>query len=293
MTRKELAGLLENGALLLDGATGSNLRAAGMPVGVCAEAWILEHRDVMIGLQRAYIEAGSRVILAPTFGGNRVNLRMYGLEARFDALNHELVALSKEASGGRAFVAGDMTTLGKPVDAPDGLSYDALLEVYREQAAALLDAGVDLFAIETMMGVNECCAAVEAVRSLCDLPVFCTLSLDGVGGAYFDGDAVSAAETLPALGVDAVGINCGQGPSLYANIVRDMVERAGVPVIAKPNAGLPTMTADGRAVYSLSPNRFAREMLDLYRAGATILGGCCGTTPDHIRALRARLDALV
>ena len=285
MTRKEFQQLLQAGPVFLDGATGSNLRAAGMPAGVNTESWVLEHPDVLMALQRAYAEAGSQIVCAPTFGANAVSLSLYGLKERVWELNHALVALSKRAVEGRALVAADMTTTGKRADG-DEISYDALLNVYRQQAEAELDAGVDLFIIETMLGITECSAAIEAVRGLCDLPILCTMTLDAVGGAYFDGDAETLAQSLPELGADAVGVNCGQGPELYESVVSRMAELTSAPIIAKPNAGMPEIRADGSAVYAMSPTKFAREMRALQRAGARILGGCCGTTPEHIRALR-------
>lgn len=285
MTRREFQTMLENAPIILDGATGSNLRAAGMPVGISTEAWVLEHPDILMDLQRAYVEAGSQIVCASTFGANAVSLAMYGQEARMRELNHALVAISKKAVGGRALVAGDMTTTGKRVDG-DEISYSDLMQVYRDQAEAQLEAGVDLFIVETMLGLTECSAAVEAIRSLCDLPIFCTMTLDAVGGAYFDGDAEAMAQSLPEIGADAVGVNCGQGPELYENVIRCMAENTQAAIIAKPNAGLPVIQPDGKAVYSMSPGKFGREMKKLYKAGARILGGCCGTTPEHIRMIR-------
>ena len=286
MTREEFRKMIENGPVILDGATGSNLRAAGLPVGVCTEAWVLEHPEILMDLQRAYADAGSNIVYAPTFGGNRLNLEMYGMADRLVEMNHALVEISRKAVGNRALVAGDITTTGKPVDVPGGIAYADLLEVYRQQAQALFDAGVDLFVVETMLGVSECSAAIEGIRSVCDLPVFCTLSLDGVGGAYFDGDAEQAAQLLPDLGADAVGVNCGQGPELYESVIARMAALTDVPLIAKPNAGMPQITEDGRAVYSMTPGKFARGMQKLQKAGARILGGCCGTTPEHIAMLK-------
>ena len=286
MTRSEFQALLNGGAILLDGATGSNLRASGMPVGVCTEQWVLEHPEVLQNLQRDYVDAGSRIVYAPSFGANRLSLSMYGLEDKLAEMNRALVQLPRDAVGGRAYVAGDMATCGKPVDVEGGVSYDTLIEVYREQAQLLVDAGVDLIGLETMMGVTECSAAIEAVRSVCDLPVMCTLTLDAVGAAYFDGDAELAAQTLPALGADAIGVNCGQGPELYVSVIQRMRSHTDLPLIAKPNAGLPVIQSDGSAVYGMSPGKFAREMVQLKKAGASILGGCCGTTPEHIRMLK-------
>ncbi len=285
MTREAFNALFNAAPVILDGATGSNLRAAGMPAGVCTEAWILEHPEALRSLQRAYAEAGSQIIYAPTFGANRFTLAMYGMEDRVEEMNRRLVALSLEAVDGRAMVAGDITTTGKPVGAEGAPGYEELLDIYAQQARAQLAAGVELFAIETMLGVTECSAAIEAVRSICDLPILCTMTLDAVGGAYFDGDAEQAAQQLPLLGADAVGVNCGQGPELYEGVIARMAEVSEVPLIAKPNAGLPVMQPDGTALYSMSPGRFARSMLRLKNCGARMLGGCCGTTPEHIAML--------
>ena len=286
MTRSGFQALLRNGTVILDGATGSNLRASGMPVGVCTEQWVLEHPEVLQDLQRAYVEAGSQIVYAPSFSANRLSLSMYALEDKLAEMNRALVQLSRDAVGDRAYVAGDMATCGKPVDVEGGVRYEELIEVYREQAQLLVDAGVDLIGLETMMGVTECSAAIEAIRSVCDLPVMCTLTLDAVGAAYFDGDAELAAQTLPALGADAIGVNCGQGPELYVSVIQRMRAHTDLPLIAKPNAGLPVIQSDGSAVYGMSPGKFAREMLQLRKAGASILGGCCGTTPEHIRMLK-------
>ena len=273
---------------LLDGATGSALRARGMPVGVCAERWILSAPQPLLDLQRAYLAAGSDVIYAPTFGANRVLLGHYGLQDEVQTLNRELVQLSREAVGPAALLAGDMTTTGTPVAPGDDSAYAGLLEIYREQAEALLRAGVDLFAVETMMGVTECMAAVEAIRSLCDAPILCTLSVYSDGKCYFDGSAEEAAELLPGLGADAVGINCSSGPDQMGSVVR-MMKRAApdTPIAAKPNAGLPTILETGEAVYSMGPADFARHMQALKADGARLLGGCCGTEPAYIAALRA------
>lgn len=285
MTRKEFRQMTASGPIILDGATGSNLRSAGLPAGVSTESWVLEHPDVLSALQRAYADAGSQIIYAPTFGANAITQALYGREEEADAMNRALVEISKRAVGGRALIAGDMTTTGKRVDGGE-IDYTQLMNVYRRQAQALLEAGVDLFVIETMLGLTESSAAIEAVRSICDLPILCTLTLDAIGGAYFDGDAEQAAQSLPELGADAIGVNCGQGPELYESVIARMSALTDVPIIAKPNAGLPQIQPDGSAVYSMSPAKFAREMRKLQHAGAQLLGGCCGTTPEHIRMLK-------
>lgn len=288
MKRSEFSEWCRAGVRLLDGATGTNLMRAGMPRGVCTEQWVLEHPQTILKLQREYAAAGSEVLYAPTFCANRYALKDYGLEERLHTMNVSLVQLTRKAAGAGVLVAGDMTTLGRPVEEDGAHCYQALLRVYREQAEALVDGGVDLFAVETMMGVTECMAAIEAIRSLCETPILCTLSVYSDGKCYFDGSAEEAAELLPGLGADAVGINCSSGPDQMGSVVRMMHRAAGdTPIAAKPNAGLPTITETGEAVYSMGPEDFVRHMQALKASGAALLGGCCGTTPEFIAAMRS------
>ena len=286
MTRTEFADWCAERPRLLDGATGSNLLRAGLPRGVCAEAWILDHPKPLVQLQKAYLEAGSEVIYAPTFGANRAALGLHGLEDDVVPFNRALVQLSREAAGGRALVAGDITTTGRPVEPYGDYPYAELLDLYQEQAQALLDGGVDLFAVETMMGVTECMAAVEAIRGLCELPILVTMSLQSDGKAYYDGSGEEAAQVLEALGADAVGVNCSVGPDQLESVIGSIRRACSLPVVAKPNAGLPTILDTGEAVYAMNPEAFSNHMKKLQLAGAGLLGGCCGTTPEHIRALK-------
>ena len=286
MNRKEFEIWTQNHIRLMDGATGSNLMKAGMPRGVCTEQWVLAHPDALLSLQRAYQDAGSDMVYAPTFCANRVALAGFGLEGEVRRMNRELVALSKQAVGGGVLVAGDMTTTGKPADPEDSEGYQALFDTYREQAQALIDGGADLLGVETMMGVNECIAAVEAIRSLGDIAVICTLSVQSDGKCYFDGTIFEAAEVLQALGVDAIGVNCSTGPDQLESVVRALHEMVALPVIAKPNAGMPRILETGEAVYSMQADTFAAHMGQLVEAGASLIGGCCGTTPEYVSALR-------
>lgn len=291
MTHNDFNALTVKGLLVLDGATGSNLRLAGMPVGVCTEQWIYEHPQAILDLQRAYVDAGSDIIYAPTFMANRIGLGMHGLEDRLHELNTALVRLSREAADGRALVAGDLTTTGKPLEPVGPMSYQTLFDVYREQVEALVEAGVDLLVAETMLSVDETACAVEAVRSVCDLPMLCSLTMEADGHLLFGGSAVEAVETLQALGASAVGLNCSVGPDQLESVVRAMKAVAEIPVIAKPNAGMPVMDEFGVAHYSMDPDDFAAAMLKLVDAGASIVGGCCGTNPEYIRALRNKLGS--
>ncbi len=281
--------LLDGGIVLLDGATGSNLMKAGMPRGVCTEQWVSEHPEAIIDLQKAYVAAGSQIIYAPTFSANRHSLARHGLENRVEELNKRLVALSKEAADGKALVAGDLTTTGVPLEPVGTMPYSELFDIYAQQIRALHEAGADLLVIETMLGVDETTVALEAAKSICDLPVLCSLTVQGDGTAYFNGNAVEAVETLQALGAAAVGINCSCGPEQLLPLVRQMKKVAQVPLLLKPNAGLPIINDAGEAVYPMEPEQFAAEVARLMEAGARLVGGCCGTSPKFIAALRDKI----
>lgn len=293
MTREEFRTLADAGIVLLDGATGSNLRSAGMPAGVSTELWVLEHPGVLQELQRAYVEAGSQIVYAPTFTANRIGLAMYGYTGELARLNAKLVALSREAVGGKAYVAGDMTTTGKLLEPAGDISYRELLEVYQEQARALVDAGVDVFVAETMLNVDETVVLLDAVQSVCDLPVLCSLTVEADGRALYGGSAVEAVETLQEMGAAAVGLNCSVGPDQLGAVVASMKRVAKVPVIAKPNAGLPVMDEHGKAHYTMGQEEFAAAMLQLVDAGAGVIGGCCGTDPSYICLLAERIGRTV
>lgn len=284
MTKQEFSRLAAQGPVLLDGATGSNLREAGMPVGVSPELWVLEHPEILLDLQRGYVEAGSRIVMAPTFSANRMGLKNFGLEGRLGELNAALVALSKEAAGGRALVAGDLSTLGRPLEPVGDLPYALAYDIYREHIEALAAAGVDLLAVETLMGAEEAAAALDAAADL-NLAVWCSFSVEADGSLLFGGTVWEAAAMLQEMGAAAVGVNCSVGPDQLESVIRAIREAVDLPVIAKANAGLPVMDSQGRARYSMGPEDFARHTQALIRAGAGIVGGCCGTTPEYIRRL--------
>ena len=284
MTKEQFRKLTEN-ILLLDGATGSNLMASGMPRGICTETWVIEHKEIFQELQRAYIAAGSQVIYAPTFGGNRINLAKHGLTDRIEEINRTLVGYSRELAGDGVYVAGDITTSGSFITADGDYTYDDAFKMYQEQVKILADAGIDLIAAETMINIEETLAAVDAANSVCDLPIMCTMTVEADGSIFSGGNAIEAAVSLEAAGADAVGINCSVGPDQLVSVVRSIKENVSIPVIAKPNAGMPTIDDKGNAVYSMNPKDFASYMKILIENGASVVGGCCGTTPAFIRAL--------
>lgn len=291
MTKEEFQKLTGEGIVYLDGATGSNLYLAGMPRGICTEEWVLENPQVMDDLQKRYVEAGSQIVYAPTFGANRFSLSGRGLEDKIGDMNKRLVEISQKAVGGKALISGDIAPTGRIlVSAGGDTSVDQLFEVYREQISYLSEAGVDLLVAETMMSVEETMVALDAAASVCSLPMMCTLSFEADGNALYGGNAVEAVETLQAMGAAAVGLNCSVGPDQLENIVRNMKAVAQVPVIAKPNAGLPFIDDQGKATYSMGPEEFAKHMKTLVQAGAGIVGGCCGSTPEYIRKTRLALE---
>ena len=285
MTKTEFKDLCKKQYIYLDGATGSNLQEKGLVPGVCPESWILEHPEALIDLQRAYVEAGTDILYAPTFTSNRMKLAEYGLQDSVSEINHKLVALSKEAAGGKALVAGDITMTGQQLAPIGTLDFEQLIDVYKEQISALADAGADLLVVETMMSLQEARAALIAAKETCELPVMVTLTFEADGKTLFGTDPVTAMVVLQSLGADAVGVNCSTGPEEMAEVVSRMHDVAQVPVIAKPNAGLPALSADGKTVYDMDPESFGEQMKALAAAGATIMGGCCGTTPKHIEML--------
>lgn len=285
MNKTEFKQYTGNGFIFLDGATGSNLMKAGMPAGVCPEQWILEHEDVMEKLQRDYVEAGTNILYAPTFTANRIKLEEYGLADRIEDMTKRLVALSKRAAGGKALVAGDITMTGRQLRPMGDMEFEELVTVYKEQIRLLEEAGADLLVVETMMSLQESRAALIAAKEVSGLPVMVTMTFEKDGRSLFGTDAATAAVTLENLGADAIGANCSTGPAQMESVIRTMAELTQIPIIAKPNAGLPAVDGEGNTYYDMDAETFAEEMKILAAAGATILGGCCGTAPAYIKRL--------
>lgn len=292
MTREEFITLSKDHILYLDGATGSNLVKAGMLSGVCPEQWILEHQDVMLQLQKDYVQAGTNILDAPTFTANRVKLAEYHLEKNMTSMIRDLVAISKKAAestpGHPVYVAGDLTMTGEQLKPMGKMELETLIDIYKEQILCLVDAGADLLVVETMMSLAETRAALIAAKEVCDLPVIATLTFEADGRTLFGTDAKTAAIVLESLGASAIGANCSTGPAQMESIISEMVSHTRIPVIAKPNAGLPFLDENGTTCYNMEAEEFAEEMEVLVNAGATILGGCCGTTPEFIRQIHER-----
>lgn len=293
MSNTELRKQIQEDFFILDGATGSNLQKAGMKSGECPEQWILNHPDIFIDLQKKYIEAGSDAVYAPTFTSTRVKLDEYGLGAKQREYVGKLVGLSKQAveesrTDRKIYVLGDISMTGLQIQPLGTMPFEELVDIYKEQVTLSVEAGVDGFVIETMMSLQEARAAVLAVKESCDLPVFVTMTFQEDGRTLYGTSPETAMVVLQEMGVDAVGINCSTGPDKMVDAVKSMKRYTKVPVIVKPNAGLPALV-DGETVYDMGPDEFARAMKKLAEAGATVLGGCCGTTPEHICCLKEAL----
>lgn len=271
--------------ILLDGATGTQLQQRGMPRGVCTETWVLEHPEALLDLQRAYVAAGAQVLMAPTFGANRENLSHHGIAGKTAEYNKALVALSKQAADGKALVAADLSPTGLFIPPFGETPFDELVDIYAEQARACNQAGADLFVVETTMTMPEARAAVLAVKSVSDKPVWVTFTCDENGRTLSGTDVLAALIVMQGMGVSAFGLNCSTGPEAMLEQLERLTPYATIPLIAKPNAGLPE-TENGRTVYRCPPEEFVRYVDKMAAAGVRIFGGCCGTTPEHIAALK-------
>lgn len=288
LTKEEFHQLLKDGPMLLDGATGSNLQKAGMPRGCCTEQWILDNPQALTDLQRQYAEAGSRVLYAPTFQAQPIALEWENLADRTEEVNARLVQLTRSAAPG-CLVAGNLTTLATFTDSFDPENFDLLVENYSRQIRGLVDGGVDLLAAETLMYPLEAEAILTAAE------------LEGVGtvmysftmqpdGALFSGmDASKVLSELEDAGAAAVGFNCVAADLFTAGLVSKLKRRLKGPILCKPNAGIPVIGSDNLPHYPMEPEEFAGILADCAQMGASILGGCCGTDPRFIAALKRTL----
>jgi len=285
--RNRFQKLLKGKVLILDGAMGTELQKRGLPTGVSPEAWCLEHPEILTSIHRSYIEAGAQAIYTCTFGGNRLKLAEYGLSA-VKEINEKLAALARKAAGREVIVLGDLGPTGRFIEPFGEIPFEEAVAVFKEQAEGLLKGGVDGFVIETMMDIQEARAALIAVKELGDHITLVTMTYESDGRTLNGTDPISALITLQALGADAVGCNCSAGPAEMVPWITKMKPYATVPLVAKPNAGLPRMEA-GHTVFDMEAEAFASFAPHLVEAGANILGGCCGTTPAHIASLKGKL----
>jgi 5-methyltetrahydrofolate--homocysteine methyltransferase len=284
LTKEQFHEKIAGGIHFLDGATGSNLRKAGMPNGCCTEEWVLNHPEVLVSLQRRYAEAGCQILYAPTFQAQPIALKTVGLDKMTEAINAQLVALSRSAAPG-CLIAGDLTTLAAYCDSWNPDNFDLLVENYRRQIKGLMDGGCDILVGETLMYPQE----AEAI--------LCAAELEGAGAAMYsftmmgDGSLFSGPDAGPVLrsleesGAAAVGFNCVGMDMMTPYLVTKLRRFVRGPLICKPNAGLPLIDENGQAQYSMQPEEFAAFALQCRDNGATLMGGCCGTDPDFLKKM--------
>ncbi|OPX45896.1 methionine synthase [Ruminiclostridium hungatei] len=284
MNTAQFKELVSQKIQILDGATGTELQKRGMPTGVCPEQWVIENPDTIKQIQKAYIHAGSNIIYTCTFGGNPIKLEEFGLGDRTFEINRKLAQLSREAADGKCLVAGDIASTGRFIKPLGDMPFEVCVDIYKEQVRGLLAGGVDLFVIETMLDIQEARAALLAVKECCDLPVCVSMSFDESMRTLTGTDSVTALITLQSLGADAVGCNCSTGPEHMLEIIAQMKPYARVPLMAKPNAGLPRLS-NGATVFDMGAEEFGSFTSRFIQAGVNLLGGCCGTSPEYIREL--------
>ena len=278
--------LFEKKLLVSDGATGTNLIQRGLPQGKTAEEWVLENPEIILQLHKDFIKAGSDLILTSTFGGSKIRLEQSGIADRFSEVNSKAVDLAREAAlNTKTLIVGSIGPLGHmlkplgPLDEKDAEVY------YYDQAKALVEAGVEILLIETQFDLTEASIGVNAALASGDLPVICSFSFDRGTKTMMGVSPVKFAQTLGKSGVAALGINCGKSLEDNLNSLKELAEATDLPIWYKPNAGLPRLTDDGRPVYDVSPEIMAGHVESWIESGAKIIGGCCGTTPEHLSAV--------
>ena len=286
--------LVKNGYVVTDGAMGTVLFAAGLEQGDPPELWNLKHPERVAQVHQAYIDAGSRIILTNTFGGNRLRLALHNAAEQVPAANKAAAQILRgiaDQSGLDILVAGDIGPTGE-VLAPYGeMAFQDAKQAFKEQAAALIEGGVDLIWIETMSDLEEVRAAFEAAREVSrEVPIVTTMTFDTHGRTMMGVTPEKAFETLSGFGAAALGGNCGNGPEEIIEVVTKMhAINPDTILVAKANAGIPELVA-GKAVYRASPETMANYAVQSYQAGARLIGACCGSTPDHIAAISQALD---
>ncbi len=298
MSRALFNDLLAAGMVLLDGASGTQLQAAGMPAGAIPEIWLLENQQVLVDLQTAYMQAGSQIIYTFTFGANGIKLAAQTEDpAEVALINQQLAAVSLQARADflhqqpdkKVLVAGDLAPTGLFLKPAGELDFEQLITIYKQQVKGLLAAGVDLFIIETMLDLAQARAAVLAVKESCDLPVLVSMTLEENGRTLSGNTPLSCLLALLALGIDAFGLNCSFGPDRILEHILPLKDYSPVPLFVKPNAGMPQLI-ENKTVFNMDAASFAQAMQPGLTAGLGLIGGCCGTGPDHINALQELLS---
>ena len=290
LTKEEFRQYLSRGIHYLDGATGSNLRNAGMPKGCCTEIWVLEHPEPLVQLQREYAQAGSQIIYAPTFQAQPIALKAFGMEHQKEKINEALVALSRSAAPD-CLIAGDITTLATFCESWNPDCFELLVENYRRQIRGLIDGGADLLVGETLLYPQEAEAILTAAELECAGATMFSFTMQADGSLFSGADAGKVLRELEEAGADAVGFNCVGADMMTPHLVSKLRRYTGLPLICKPNAGIPVINQEGVAEYHLSAQEFAAIMKQCADNGALLLGGCCGTDPSFIGAVKQALEA--
>jgi methionine synthase / methylenetetrahydrofolate reductase (NADH) len=287
-----MRSLVEDGRIhLFDGAMGTLLYSRGVFVNVCYDELNLRKPDLVRRIHEEYVGAGAEIVETNTFGANPVKLSSYGLEERTEEINAVAAKLAREAAGARAVVAGALGPLGIRIEPWGPTSLDEAVAYFERQVTGLLEGGVDGFVLETFSDLSEIGCALRAVRAHSDLPIIAQMTVGRAGKTAYGTDAGEIAKALTEVGADVIGLNCSVGPAVMLDAVEEMAKLAGAPLSAQPNAGLPRTVHD-RKIYLASPNymaQYARRMID---AGVRFVGGCCGTTPDHIHSIRDQVASL-
>ena len=285
LTKKVFQEKVHNGLHLLDGATGSNLMKAGMPRGCCTEHWVLTHPEALVALQREYVKAGSQILYAPTFQAQPIALEKEGLSDKTEQINAHLVALTKSVCSD-VLVAGDLTTLATFTDSWDPDKFDLLVENYRRQILGLLEGGADLLVAETLLYPQEAEAILTAAELEGAETVMYSFTMQSDGSLFSGMDAGKVLRELEDAGAAAVGFNCVGADMMTPHLVSKLRRTVKGPLLCKPNAGIPVIGDDNLPHYPMKPEEFAKICSDCVSMGATLVGGCCGTTPAHIAALK-------
>lgn len=284
LTKSQLHEKIHAGLRILDGATGSNLMKAGMPRGCCTESWVLAHPDALVRLQLSYAEAGSQILYAPTFQAQPIALEKEGLADQTEQINAQLVCLSKRVSDD-ILVAGDLTTLATFTDSWDPDKFDLLVENYRRQICGLLKGGADLLVAETLLYPQEAEAILTAAELEGAGAVMYSFTMQPDGSLFSGMDAGKVLRELEEAGAAAVGFNCVGADMMTPHLVSKLRRSLKGPLLCKPNAGIPVIGEDNLPHYPMGPAEFASICHDCQKMGAALIGGCCGTTPEHIKAL--------
>jgi 5-methyltetrahydrofolate--homocysteine methyltransferase len=293
-----MKGLLERLAagerLVADGAMGTMLIDRGLESGTCPEALNLSHPEVLEDISRLYLQAGAELIQTNTFGGSPLKLAQYGLEAKTEEINRTAVRAVRKVVGDRAYVSGSCGPSGRMLKPYGDTEPDTLFESFGRQMSSLIDAGIDVICVETMIDIAEATLAVKAARDVSSsIPVMATMTFDPTPKGFYTIMGVSieqAAAQLRQAGADVVGSNCGNGIENMIKVAQGFRACSDLPLLIQSNAGMPEMK-EGKLVYHESPEFMAEKAKELIAAGVSIIGGCCGTTPDHIRALRKVVDS--